>query len=369
MATKAAPKANTLATSMRMLAKLTGMFTDIVLMKEEGSSLLYVANPATQARLKIATAIEDKAEVLAEGKAISVPYAALEAALSKRGNPTLELSGGDLVIREGKMVVELATSNHSSDTSILNLDDPVTFNLSSDLSSFLTKHLPLLNIDKIHPAQPDFRLMAFFGEKRTVLATFDAHQMCWCSSRTVFPDVKGTFNFPFNRFAELVKNSPMANATVSVSDDYMRLDAGPLSLVTQTPPVEGLTGDVSEIIMAKIKELGSFEGTQVSVPRDKLEDFMHTSRAISTEDSRITCTVGGNGKFIDLNITGSSGTCSTKIKLAADSTPGSITVFNPKMLTTILQKSTDDIVVLRFDAETVLVRGSTCSYVTSALVQ
>lgn len=366
MPVKAQVKVAPLHSMLRLLAKLAGVFSDVVITRQDGKDYLYVANPSTQASLQVV--LQKSGSFLEEGSAVSIAFAALDTALAKRHSPELELtSSGELVITDGRLKVELSTSKYTADTSIVIPEGAVELELNADLSAFLNKTLPLLNIDKIHPAQPDFRLMAFFGNKCTILATYDAHQMCWMRTSDVFAGVRGSFNLPFSKLLEVVKNSPVANAKIYAADDQLALKSPTLTVLAQTPPQEGLQGDASSIIIEKIKELQKFSGDTIEVDKEGLSNFLHTSGAVAQEDSRIECTVGPNGKNVEFSLSSNNGVCKARLKLASAVTPGIKVVFNTKMLQTIIQKSLGSSVSVSFNAQEVLVRGTSCSYVTTAL--
>jgi hypothetical protein len=366
MPAKTQVKVAPLHSMLRLLAKLAGVFSDVVITRQDGKDYLYVANPSTQARVQVV--MQKAGSFIDEGSAVSIAFAALDTALAKRSSPTLELTNsGELVITDGRLKIELSTSKYTSDTSISIPEGAVELELNTELSAFLNKTLPTLNIDKIHPAQPDFRLMAFFGNKCTILATYDAHQMCWTRSTEVFAGVRGSFNLPFSKFLEVVKNSPVANAKIYAAEDQLALKSSTMTLLAQTPPQEGLQGDASTIIIDKIKELTKFSGSTIEVDKEGLANFLHTSGAVAQEDSRIECVVGANGKNVEFTLSSNNGVCRAKMKLAVAAEPGTKVVFNTKMLQTILQKSPGTSVSISFNEQEVLVRGTACSYVTTAL--
>lgn len=298
---------------LKTVSKLSGMFTDLVFSSQDGKLQLYIANASTQMTVDL-----PGQSFVQDGSNISIAYTAMEAALSKRKEPTLTLKDGSLIVTEGRTVVEIQAKDCASIPPI-NMPDPessVELKIGSEVCSFLNETLGDLKIEKIHPAQADFRLFIAFLKTRTILATFDIHQMAYIVSDRVFPKVRGNFNLPYARFSQILKDNPFSESKLLVSEDTIGLVSGSIQMSTITPPAEGLQGDVSEVILAKIKELSSFSGNTLSVNVEPVSDFLYTCRAVAAEDAHIAFSVT-KGDKLTLKVVSSIGSASTDIRLTS----------------------------------------------------
>lgn len=359
---------SSLSGALQNLSKLTGVFNDVIFVRKK-NIFVYVTNPGTQALLKVGIKVSEGTTFLEEGEAISVPFAALTSALGKKSNAVVSLERDTLTVKDGRLVVELGVSTHTSSTSVVQPEGGVQLKLNTELSNFLNETLPKLHIEKIHPAQPDFRLLAMFGSKRTTLVTFDAHNMCFLSRPVTFEGVQGNFNLPYSRFTDLVKGSVFTDTTITATDDCLGLTRPGFSLVTLTPPQEGLTGDPSEIIKSKIQELKSFAGMNIKLKKESLLDYIRSIAAVAGDDNRVTGTIIKEGTFLELKTISSTGSSTTRLKLLEPivDTEATGCAFDVRMLKSIAQKS-DEIVDMCISKEEVLVNSKACTYVTTAVM-
>lgn len=349
MATKQASPTN-LPQLLKTVSKLSGMFTDVVFSSQGGKLQLYIANASTQMTVDVPgkSFIED-------GSSISIAYTAMEAALSKRKEPVLSLKDGSLVITEGRTVVEIQAKDHTSVPPI-NMPEPessVELKIGSEVCAFLNDTLGELKIEKIHPAQPDFRLFIAFLKSRTVLATFDVHQMAYIVSDKVFPAVRGKFNLPYARFSQILKDNPFSESKLLVAEDTIGLVSGSIQMSTITPPAEGLQGDVSEIILGKIKQLEEFSGNKLSVKSEPVSDFLYTSRAVAAEDAHVSFSVS-RGDKLTLNVASSVGSATTVIRLSEKSTQDFSFRLDMRTIKSLLGKCKDELVLRISDSEVFL---------------
>ena len=296
---------------LKTLAKLSGMFTDLIFSANEGKLQLYIANASTQMTVDL-----PGQSFVKDGASISIAYSAIEAALSKRKNPILSLKDGSLVVTEGRTVVEIQAKDCSGIPPI-NLpegESVVELKIGSEVCSFLNDTLGSLKIEKIHPAQADFRLFISFLKTKTILATFDIHQMSYIVSDRVFPKVHGNFNLPYARFSQILKDNPFSESKLLVSEDTIGLLSGSIKMSTITPPAEGLQGDVSDIIIGKIKELNNFKGNVLNVKLEPILDFLYTCKAVASEDAHVAFSIT-RGDKLTLKVVSSVGSASTDIRL------------------------------------------------------
>jgi hypothetical protein len=350
MATKATSSTTSLPQLLKVVSKLSGMFTDLVFSSQDGKLQLYIANASTQMTVDLPgkSFVED-------GSSISIAYSAMEAALSKRKEPTLALKDGSLVITEGRTVVEIQAKDHTGVPPI-NMPEPessVELKIGSEVCSFLNDTLGELKIEKIHPAQPDFRLFIAFMKTKTVLATFDVHQMAYIVSDKVFPKVRGKFNLPYARFSQILKDNPFSESTLLVSEDTIGLVSGSIKMSTITPPAEGLQGDVSEVILGKIKQLEEFEGNRLSVKLEPISDFLYTSKAVASEDAHISFSVT-RGDKLTLKVVSSIGSASTDIRLTEKVTTDFSFRLDIRTIKSLIGKCKDLMVLRISDSEVFL---------------
>lgn len=300
---------------LKTVSKLSGMFTDLVFSSSAGKLQLYIANSSTQMTVDL-----PGTSFMEDGATMSIGYTAMEAALSKRKDPTLSMKDGSLIVTEGRTKVEIQAKDCSGIPPI-NMPDPessVELKIGSEVCAFLNETLGALKIEKIHPAQPDFRLFIAFLKTRTILATFDVHQMAYIVSDRTFPKVAGSFNLPYARFSQILKDNPFSESTLLVTEDTIGMVSGNIQMSTITPPAEGMQGDVSDIILGKIKQLKTFEGNSLSVDVEPVSDFLYTCKAVASEDAHISFSVS-KGDKLTLKVASSVGSASTDIRLSSKS--------------------------------------------------
>lgn len=335
---------------LKTVSKLSGMFTDLVFSSNAGRLQLYIANASTQMTVDL-----PGTSFMEDGATMSIGYMAMDAALAKRKDPILAMKDGSLVVTEGRTKVEIQAKDCSGIPPI-NMPDPessVELKIGSEVCAFLNETLGALKLEKIHPAQPDFRLFIAFLKARTIMATFDVHQMAYIVSDRVFPKVSGSFNLPYARFSQILKDNPFSESRLLVTEDTIGLVSGSIQMSTITPPAEGLQGDVSEIILGKIKQLKDFEGNSLTVDVEPVSDFLYTCKAVAAEDAHISFSVS-KGDRLELKVVSAVGSANTVIRLKSKSTEDFSFRLDMRTIKSLIGKCKDLMVLRISDSEVFL---------------
>jgi hypothetical protein len=337
-----------LANLLKILIKTAPGITNVTLFNTKSGVQLYAATEFSQVQLKTDLALD-------LNDPVSIPFSALDAALSKKKNPRLSVeSDGTIVIKEGNTKTTIQLGDSPKEPTIEFPEGLVKVSINSDMWQFLTEKLPLLKIEKVHEALPDFRLYAMFSDKSTTLAVVDGvHQMSFIRSASVFEGVRGNFNLPYDKFLAALKAPTTSSMTMHLGEDLIGIQTPSMKSLINTPVAEGMDGDVYTAIRDKIKQLASFEGALISIPKAILSDFCATARAIALDDSRVIFSaLDGKLKIAVMTASGTS-----ELRLKTDS-PDVTFALELKHIRTVIGKTPTDSVELRIGDGEIVLKGA-----------
>lgn len=339
---------------LKSLSKLAPGFQDIILYPgKKGGVKVYVSTAFAQAifttdlQLSLETPIQIKTN-------------ALQDATAKRANVELSLEDEMLCIkdRNTKISIQSESVAVTPPQTLEKIDGLVEVSMSDELFTALNTILPSLRIEKIHDAQQDFRLFAEFGEKSTTLAVFDAHQMAFIRMPKTFPGISGSFNLPYDRFTAILKDCPVSSFRILLGEDTIMLFTKAFQSITNTPPSEGLTGDISSAILGKIKQLSKFAAkTEVSVDLEELNTFISSCRAVATDDARLIFET--KKKKVKIMVVSATGSAEIILPNLADVVEEHKFAVEIKLVRNMSSKCKDTFSVMVSEEE-IFLKGTTC---------
>lgn len=298
-----------------------------------------------------------------------VPLESLIAAFSISNDKTsIKMDGDSMVIttpRKGE--TELAMKPATDSLSVApTIEQPtLEFVLTKDIQDFFKQLLPVLGMEKIHAAQPDFRLFVEVG-KKVFVAVYSPMQIVCASMSNPGFGFEGSFNVPYPVFTAIVKNIPEPDCRITFSDDQILVTSesgdSHYSLLTLTAPLSSKEppGDLVKERSRDIVKM-STEKPTVEIPKDSIKAFLEHSKGVLVDETPVTFEPIEGG--LSLNGSTVSSKSVFKIKIPGNNLQERFSL-ELKFLRNLLAKSGETMELTIFD-NILLMRSGTLNVITT----
>lgn len=294
--TEQAPSLEGFDLALKLMIAACGVTPTFILSPHpKGGCLVSVSASGSEASIRVPVTVNGLTEPL------DVPTDSFSSALRGRKNGTLVCTGTSLTIKAGSYSGTVNTNAASAAITITPPEGKVQeFVLTPDLHAFLISKLPLVRIERIHSALPDVLLNLRVSPKSWYLGTYDAQQLCFLSSKP--PSDIGTFKIllPYGRFSTFVKDLPVANCKVIVSEDALMVTSPQFKLKLALPHIEEDSHADPDSAYAKATEVRKVTGEPFVMSAAMLAAFLDNSRSLLSVGTEVKFTPAKGGTRISV---------------------------------------------------------------------
>lgn len=324
---------------LKILPKLIGNFSHIVITP---SKELLVQSMGNTLRVKLKEDIEGLTEP------INIPFAALNASLLNKPDPTLQLKGGAFTVTDKGYRADL---NYQQQLAPIHVEvfEGDLFEINPEVCSAISSCLPALMLDKIHSNQLDPLLSVSFSAKKIFLGVNDRFQLAFTT--TPAPDgspTGATFQMPYGKAVSLFKESTGSTLKLIVTDEGAYVKVKLLGLITEMSmswPKDDQAATV-EAVMEKAKSISGITGAEIKLEKAAVQQFLENSRAISADDTRVKFHI--EGKVLIISAESSSGKMKAKIPLEYSSQDTDF-ILEHRFVNSLMKKLDDQISLIYSD--------------------
>lgn len=249
---------------------------------------------------------------------VEVPTEYFTSTLKGHKQGTLVMKGTTLLIKSGTYEAKVNT-NEAQAVSAITVpegDGVHQFVLTPDVHQFLSAKLPQVRIERVHSALPDVMLNFRASAKSWYLATYDAQQMCFLTSKAPADIGNLKILLPYNRFSSFIKDLPVANCKVYVTENVLVAISPQFRLCIALPHFEEGTVVDPDETYARAKDFKVAEGKSFSISASQLSGFLENSRSFFSVGSEVNFAPAKGGKGTEISVISAAG--SAKLKVAGD---------------------------------------------------
>lgn len=210
--------------------------------------------------------------------------------LKGRKEGSLSLDGATLLIKAkgGYEATVVCAASENAPTVELPEGLEIT-QLTSELHAHLAKRLPEIKIERIHTALPDVLAYIRLTPKSSWMGTFDSQQVCFCSDKKAnLVKSPVAFCIPYTRFASFIKDLPVADCKLAITQDNLYATTNTFKLQIALPVSDEESALDPATVYERSKAMTSASGSGVSISKAELQQFMENSRALMSIGTEIT---------------------------------------------------------------------------------
>ena len=283
--------------ALKVISSVCGAVPTFLLSKHnKGGCIVAAALDGSEAAFRVPV------EVNGLDEPIEIPTSHFASALKGRKTGSITVKGTSLHIESGSYKAQVNTNEAKEMPTISAPEGEGVqhFVLTPELHQFLSVKLPQVRIERVHSALPDVMLNFRASEKSWYLATYDAQQMCYVTSKPGGNIGKFQILLPYTRFSTFVRDLPVANCKVYVNENVLVAITPQFRLCIALPHFEEGTFVDPDVAFEHAKRLKGVSGNPFSISASQLTAFLENSRELLAIGTEVTFSPSKTGTKISV---------------------------------------------------------------------